>query len=131
MQDVAEAAPEAVADDAGEGQYTVEIPVMALAGFGGCFKFVGQALALAFGGHHMSREDLIGLAAECGLKVLRAPTEDELADPDWFGHELGIQAGEEKVWDNTVASEAAADVYRAMEASVDESAAEPEPETVQ
>lgn len=129
MQDVAEAAPEAVAEDTGEGQYTVEIPVMALAGFGGCFKFVGEALALAFGGHHMSREQLIGLAAECGLKVLRAPTDEELADPDWFGHELGIRAGEEKVWDNTVSSEAAADVYRAMEQA--ESDPEDQPESVQ
>lgn len=129
MQDVVEAAPEAVTEDAGEAEYTVEIPVMALAGFGGCFKFVGEALALAFGGHHMSREQLIGLAAECGLKVLRAPTDEELADPDWFGHELGIQAGEEKVWDNTVSSEAAADVYRAMEQA--ESDPEDQPESVQ
>lgn len=131
MQDVVEAATEAVAEDAGEIEHTVEIPVMALAGFGGCFKFVGQALALAFSGRHMSRDELIDLAAQCGLKVLREPTEDELADPGWFGHELGIQAGEEKVWDNTVSAEAAADVYRHMEASVDESEADPEPESVQ
>jgi len=63
MQDVAEQVEDAPVD---EGEYTVEIPVLALAGFGGCFRFVQEALGAAFSGHHLSREQLIGMAVGCG-----------------------------------------------------------------
>jgi len=32
-----------------------------------------------------------------GVLVRRAPTSDELADPDWWGHAANVKAGEEQI----------------------------------
>jgi hypothetical protein len=34
------------------------------------------------------------LAEECGIVCFRKPTISELNDPEWFGHEMGIQPGD-------------------------------------
>lgn len=41
------------------------------------------------------------LAEECGIVFFRAPTDAELADPLWFGHDMGITAGDKAVGELT------------------------------
>lgn len=97
----------------------VEVPADALAGLGGAFKFAQSALATAESGRHMSREEIMDLAINCGLRTMRAPTEGEIADPEWSGHALGIKAGESRVIDATDIYVAAAEVVSYMDEAVE------------
>jgi hypothetical protein len=37
------------------------------------------------------------LAEECGIVLFREPTIAEMNDPEWFGHDMGIQPGDKAV----------------------------------
>jgi hypothetical protein len=41
------------------------------------------------------------LAEECGIIIFREPTITELNDPEWFGHDMGIQPGDKAVAEMT------------------------------
>lgn len=116
-ESVEDAPGEAVEADDEVG--VVEVPADALAGLGGAFKFAQSALAMAESGRHLSREEIMDLAMGFGLRTMREPTEEEIADPEWSGHSLGIQAGEPRVIDATGIYVAAAEVVSYMDEAVE------------
>lgn len=49
-------------------------------------------VAVEEGGMDLDVQFVQQLAEDCGLIFTRKPTPNELADPEWWGHEYGITA---------------------------------------
>jgi len=54
----------------------------------------------------MEVQAIAEMAERHGLILSRRPTEAELSDPDWWGHEYGITEDDETVMERTPAFEA-------------------------
>ncbi len=63
----------------------------------GCALFVQDCISAATNGDALGPKDFFAIAEHHGLTTLRAPTGEELGDPNWWGHKVGITEGDERV----------------------------------
>lgn len=59
-------------------------------------------------------QDILDIAEHRGLIHYRKPTAEELADNDWWGHQVAIQADDPDVGDMTAEFRAAVSAARAL-----------------